>query len=364
MQEIKLQIKRINSDYSIFIGQSIIPSIWDMFDLQNYSSVFIITESNVGPIYLSELKHQIRKVYSNIDINEYTFEAGEKNKNIDTVQKILRKLAEVHFDRKGLIINLGGGVTTDIGGFVASIYQRGVKFINISTTLEGMVDASVGGKVGVNLDGWKNYIGVFNQPSSVIIDVDTLDTLGEREFVQGFGEVLKHGLIFDSKYFDMATAKKVNQYTKSDLVEIIKRSCEIKAKIVEEDEKENGIRKILNFGHTVGHAIETLSFNTTKPLFHGEAVAIGMIAEAKISNLIGNISNEEFDQIEKGIESSGLPIRICGMNYDQIKEIMIGDKKNEKGKIKWVLLNSIGEADWNIEVDEKFYQEAISYILN
>lgn len=358
MKKLLVNIKTESKNYPILVGQNLLGKLSTLVNLSKYSSIFVITDTNVD-IYSSKLD-----IPKSLVSAKYVFEAGEKAKSLQTAEKILTMLADNNADRKSLIVNLGGGVATDLGGLVASLYQRGIDFLNISTTIEGMVDASVGGKTGVNLGGNKNYVGTFNQPIAVIIDVNTLETLNERNLIAGWAEVIKHGLIRDSKYFSSVVQKQIIKFSKPELIDIIIRSCEIKAEVVENDEREGGLRKILNFGHTIGHAVESLSFDTNYPLLHGEAVGIGMIAESYISLKLGKLSQQEFNEIQKGIQNVGLPIGIENLDIQDIKALILKDKKNDAGVIKWSLLNSIGKCEFDVIVDdENIIAEAIRHIL-
>ncbi|MEI6532452.1 MAG: 3-dehydroquinate synthase [Candidatus Roizmanbacteria bacterium] len=341
--------------YNIYIGSGILQQISQLFDLSQYSKIVIITDTKIyDAIHMYFPQHDVL-----IQIPQ-----GEEAKNINTVQFIWKELLKNNIDRKSLILNIGGGVIGDIGGFSASTYYRGVAFVQVPTTLLAQVDASVGGKLGFNFGEIKNCIGTFAQPKAVFIDIDTLKTLPVREFHSGFAEIIKHGLIADSSYFELVTSKKPHEFTSTELQTIILQSCNIKKRIVESDVEETGPRKILNFGHTVGHAIESISHSTSHPLLHGEAVNIGMVAEAKISELIGLISHETFLTIESRISMLELPIRYTSHNQELLIKKMIGDKKNSHGHIKWTLINSIGQADFNIEIDIKFVREALSYITD
>ena len=259
-------------------------------------------------------------------------------------------------DRKSLLINLGGGVVCDLGGFCASTYMRGIKFIQIPTTLLSQVDASVGGKTGFDVNGVKNLIGTFAEPYKVLIDSNTLTTLPKREYISGLAEVIKYGIIYDVEFFEYLKNGNIdNDY-------IIKKSCEIKEKVVLEDFKEGGLRKILNFGHTIGHSIESLSLETESPLLHGEAVAIGMIAESYIAKEIGNLTNEEYELIKNVIEQYGLLV-VYNSDLEEIFLMLFKDKKNTSGKIKWVLPNGIGKCVYDVEVDNDIVKMAIRSIL-
>ncbi|QQS43915.1 3-dehydroquinate synthase [Candidatus Roizmanbacteria bacterium] len=361
MKTIEVGIQKQARKYQVCVGENIIELIPDLIDLAGYSSIYIITDSNVSRHYLKP----VIKIFSQRIANMYSFvfPAGESSKQIGTVVEIWKDMAKNMIDRKALIVNLGGGVVTDLGGYAASGYLRGVSFINISTTLEGMVDASVGGKTGVNLGTLKNYIGSFTQPELVVCDVETLKTLPHRVLIQGYAEVIKHGLIEDSNYFEEAVKKSPLEMTDKELIDIVAESVHIKSEIVRQDETEHRLRKLLNFGHTVGHVIESHSMKSQNPLFHGEAVSIGMIAESYICQLIGMITEKEFNKIESGIKRVGLPVRYEGLVVDDVLRAMLTDKKVEKGHIKWTLLSGIGQGEFNVSVDDKFVKKAIEYIV-
>lgn len=273
----------------IIIQENLINDINNFADLSTFSKVVVLTDENL-----------INNGWLNkISIKDFIkIKSGEKNKNIETVSYIWQQMNELKMDRKSILVNLGGGVICDLGGFCASTYMRGIKFIHIPTTLLSQVDASVGGKTGFNFNEIKNLIGTFNEPYKVLIDPNTLTTLPKREYTSGLAEVIKYGIIYDKELFEYLK----NNTNCIDNNYIIKKSCEIKQKIVEKDFKESGIRKILNFGHTIGHSIEGTSLKTNNYLFHGEAVAIGMIAESFIAKQIGFITDNEMEQIVKIIK--------------------------------------------------------------
>lgn len=365
MQKINVSFAKKSKKYSIFVGSGIIEKMDKMIDFGKYSSVYLIVDSNVARHHLSNFENILRSMLSNVNLFIFKIPSGEENKKPDMVVQIYRDMAKNQIDRKSLVLNLGGGVTSDLGGFVASTYMRGVGFVNIPTTLESMVDASLGGKTGVNLDNLKNYVGVISQPIGVISDINFLETLPKKALVQGYAEVIKHGLIYSSEYFDFISEKSPSSMSVDDLEKIISGSVKIKSEIVSSDENESGLRKILNFGHTVGHAIETDSMSGSSPLFHGEAVAIGMIAEAHISWSSGMIREEDFKKIKTVIQDYGLPV--CYKSQGSLDDILmtIGkDKKNRGKKVKWTLLSKIGMAEFNVEISEKFAREALLYILD
>lgn len=335
--------------YKVFIGQGLLNDLSKIIDIKEFSKVVIVTDDKIPSVYLNNFE-------------KIVVPSGEVNKNIETVKEIWEQLLDLKADRKTLVINLGGGVIGDMGGFAASTYMRGIKFIQAPTTLLSTVDASVGGKVGIDFKGVKNLIGAFNQPLAVIVDINTFKSLPDREFISGFGEIIKHGIIADSEYFKTVTSKKPKDFTDQELIEIIKRSCEIKAQIISTDEKESGNRKLLNFGHTIGHALESLSLDTENPLLHGEAVAIGMIAEVKISQELGLISPEVVNTVRAAVENSGLPISVKELNQQKTLDLLSKDKKSESGKINWTLIKDIGQAIINQQVSEDKILTALNYI--
>lgn len=345
-----MEIVNVFGKYKVYIGEGILEKISEVIDLEEFSKVVVVTDEKIP----SEFLNQFEKIIIPL---------GEQYKNIESVKKIWKRMLELGCDRKTLVINLGGGVMGDMGGFAASCYMRGVRFIQVPTTLLSAVDASVGGKVGINFEGVKNLIGSFNQPVAVLIDVETFKTLPEREFNSGFGEIIKHGIIADKEYFKMVTSKKPRVFSKQELIEIIKRSCEIKARIIAEDEKELGNRKLLNFGHTIGHALESISLETDYPLLHGEAVAIGMVAEAKISLEMGLINENEVDKIISSLENAGLPVKYKVKDLEKIIRLTSKDKKAESGKVNWTLIKGIvGGAIINQRVNNNIVEAAIKYI--
>ena len=354
MQKINLKINEKQKDYSIFIGTKIIQNIGSYVNCAEFSSALIVVDKNL-PLSV------IKKIRNALPIKSFVTSLSSKDqeKNITNTQKIWQALVDFGCDRKSLVINAGGGMIGDLGGFAASTYMRGIDFLQIPTTLLSQVDASVGGKVGINFLGIKNLIGSFQQPIAVIIDVDLLSTLPRREFISGFAEIIKHGLIADKKYFQFVSQKKLQDFSKDELVEIIRKSLQIKAAIVKKDEKENGPRKLLNFGHTIGHAIESLSFESKHPLLHGEAISIGMIAEGKLSNLVGLLSNKDYQILEETIISCGLPVAISGIRTDRVIAKIKSDKKNNHGKINWTLLKEIGKAVYDQNIDDSLIRKTL-----
>jgi 3-dehydroquinate synthase len=302
----------------------------------------IITDTNVGKIFAKAAYESLVK--AGFEPSLITVPSGEKSKNLRTVHNCHDQLAEQRLERKSFIIALGGGVVGDLAGFVAATYLRGIPFVQVPTTLLAQVDSSVGGKTGVNLRAGKNLVGAFYQPRLVLCDLETLKTLPEREFRAGLAEVVKYGVIYDAKLFaqlehEMPGILRRNLKT---LSQIIARCCEIKAEVVSLDETENGLRAILNFGHTIGHAIENSS--GYGKFLHGEAIAIGQVAAAKLSQKILGLRQDEAARIEKLFLNAGLPVGIK-LNSARRKKLfaaMLLDKKVSGGEVKFVLAEKIG----------------------
>jgi 3-dehydroquinate synthase len=322
-----------------------------------YSNIFILVDTHSNEYCLTRFLPYLATDKA-IEIIE--IESGEAEKNINTCVEIWSVLTELGGDRKTLMINLGGGVITDIGGFVASTFKRGIDFIHIPTTLLAMVDASVGGKNGVDLGSLKNQIGVINVPKMVLIDTEYLGTLPQNEMRSGLAEMLKHGLIFDAVYWTQF--RELSQADFADFDTLIYRSIEIKNEIVMQDPTENGIRKALNFGHTLGHAIESyfLENENKKTLLHGEAIAAGMILESYISWQKKLISAGEYLEIKNTINAVFDTILFEENDLNPILDLLIHDKKNEYGKIQFALLNGIGNIKINQEVENELIAKSFA----
>lgn len=344
-------------DCTIYIGRNLLGKIGSIYDLSVYSKIFIITDQNIAPLFLKKIENLP------IEIVSIVLPSGEKEKHIKTIQKIWNAMRNAQCDRKSLVINLGGGVICDMGGFAASTYMRGIDFINIPTTLLAQVDASIGGKTGINFSGIKNLIGTFNQPVGVVIDTQTLTTLPKRELLSGYAEIIKHGLIKNKTYFEKVTAKHPLKFTQDEMIDIIAESCKIKADIVQNDKTENNTRKLLNFGHTIGHAIEALSLDTSTPLLHGEAISIGMLVEAKISYHLNLLSLSDLQKIKQALLNAELPVSV-NVRKDEILEKIKLDKKNERGRVNFTLLNGIGTALYNQYVHEDVIIKSLENILD
>lgn len=356
-------IQSIQSSYPIYIGVEALSYLPNLLTEINPSFILVLTDENSIKHTLPILKpHLITK--TTIPIHVYTIPSEEKHKTLGTCQEIWQYLLNNNVDRNALIINLGGGMISDIGGMVAGLYKRGILFINIPTTLLAQVDASIGGKTGVNLQNSKNQIGLFNSPEAVIIDLVFLKTLSIRTFKSGYAEILKHGLIADKEYWKSCTSIKISDLTTSVLTDIIYRSCEIKKSIVEEDAYEVDIRKRLNFGHTVGHALESIYNTTPEPLTHGEAIAIGMLIESKLSMAMSMLSQAEFEEIENTILDFGYITKILPVPKSLFIEYLYQDKKNHNHQLKLTLLQAIGKAKEDISVSEEQLLNACIPYLN
>ena len=328
----------------------------NLIKTKNYSKIFILTDENTHRECLSNFIPFLEFEAEIVEI-----ESGEEHKTIETCVGVWEALSELGADRKSLLINLGGGVVTDLGGFVACTFKRGIDYVNIPTSLLSMVDASVGGKTGVDLGLIKNQIGVISNPEMVIIDTSFLDTLPKSQLRSGYAEMLKHGLINDRNYWEKLTnLKNLNQ---KDLKQLIIDSVKIKKAIVEKDPTENGIRKFLNFGHTLGHAIESysLSGQELNPLLHGEAIAIGMVLESYLSSSATGFSTEDTQTIKAFIDSFFGKTHLPKSSFNSIIELMKFDKKNEHGKINFVLLEAIGKPVFDCQVDNQLILEAFNF---
>jgi len=340
----------------VYIGKGIGSSVPLKF--KSFSRIAVLMDENVAHHWGANLQKQAGEKDLLIVIP-----AGEEHKNLETVHDIWAALLKYKFDRKSVLINIGGGVVCDMGAFAAATYMRGISFVQVPTTLLAMADAAIGGKTGINFGGLKNSIGLFAQPLVVICDSEFLSTLPERELRSGFAEIIKHSLIADVKLFRNLSESNITGLHGKKLEQVLYKSCEIKCRVVSADVNEQGKRKILNFGHTVGHAIEMASQDTSKPLLHGEAIAVGMVAEAKLSCLAGLLGAGELVKIEKAIASAKLPLKASKKLVNQVLAKIKQDKKNEREKIKWVLLKEIGNAVFDIEQPRHLIKQAIEYVL-
>ena len=343
------------TQYSVYFDLEGYETLAELLIPSRYSKIFILVDENTSQYCLP---HLLNNLATEIEIEIIELEVGEIHKNIETCTEVWGALSELGGDRKSVLINLGGGVISDLGGFVACTFKRGIDFINIPTTLLSMVDASIGGKNGVDLGNLKNQIGIIREPKAVIVDTQFLNTLPQNEMRSGLAEMLKHGLIFDKKYWDKF--KDLKDLHTEDLNQLIHQSIQIKNTIVCEDLTENGIRKSLNFGHTLGHAIESyfLENDAKTTLLHGEAIAVGMILESYISREKNLLTNEEYQEIKYIINDVFEKIEFTPFDIEKIIELLIFDKKNEFGKVQLALLDGIGKIKINQESDNTLIYKA------
>ncbi|MCK5295382.1 MAG: 3-dehydroquinate synthase [Alphaproteobacteria bacterium] len=353
--------------YEIFVGMGLVDQAGKVIlPVLRQKRVFIVTDENVAKLYLERFEKSLDK--ENIAHNSIILPAGEKTKSFDFLNKILDAMFESHCERSTTVIALGGGVIGDITGFAASIFMRGIDFIQVPTTLLSQVDSSVGGKTGINTRHGKNLVGSFYQPKMVLTDIETLDTLDKRQLLAGFAEAAKYGLIDNLKFWSWLEKNGKNALN-SDNAErhslrryIVMKSCTAKAKIVEKDEQENGIRALLNLGHTFSHAIE---IEADYKILHGEGVAIGMVMAFSLSEKLGYCSSDDVIRVKKLLESVGLPTTFQDFekkdwNADNLCYHMNRDKKVKNSKITFVLAKGIGQAFLNSEVSSNDVFETIT----
>jgi len=325
---------------------------------QNAAKWFILADSNTANNCLPDLLGGLNFTDK---FNQIIIPSGEENKNINSVVHIWETLSNYEAERNALLINLGGGVLCDLGGFAASTFKRGIRYINLPTTLMAQVDAGIGGKTGFNLGGIKNLVGTFAMPEAVFIQPKFLDTLPERHLCNGFSEMLKYGLIADRNLWNDLKNKSIHEIKN---IGLISRCVAIKTEIVEADPKENGIRKILNFGHTIGHAIETVnSEDNAAAVLHGEAVAVGIICEAYISYRKNGLSYAELEDITDILLNVIGKRNISGISISEILQRIKNDKKNKDGKIGCTLISQIGKAEYSHFIDEKDIEESIGFYI-
>ncbi len=346
----------ITSSYAVHFNEQAYTKLNAHLEAHAYSSLFIIVDENT---YTDCLPDFMSAITGDFHFEVLEIASGEINKNISTCLHLWETLSQLNADRKSLIINLGGGVVTDLGGFVASTFKRGVRFINVPTTLLAMVDASIGGKTGIDLGTLKNQIGVINQPEMVLVLPSFLKTLEDRQLQSGYAEMLKHGLIADVAYWETLKI----QATFSALDAMIYKSVVIKNKVVLQDPTEQNIRKTLNFGHTLGHAIESyfLMSDEHETLLHGEAIAIGMILEAYLSHKICGLPETKVHEIKKVFLQRYAKIEFTELAIQQILSLLQYDKKNSHGSINFVLLKAIGDPVIDQQIPYNLYNEAFAY---
>jgi len=322
---------------------------------KSYSSIFILVDENTHEHCYSKF---IPKLATTCPIEIIEIESGEIHKNLETCTGVWNVLTELNADRKSLVITLGGGVITDLGGFVASTYKRGIDFVNIPTTLLSMVDASVGGKTGVDLGVLKNQIGLFANPEMVLVDTDYLPTVTPREIRSGIAEIIKYGLTYDVSLYQT-----IKENPSLNIVDLIHRSIEIKNEVVLQDPKEQNLRKILNFGHTIGHAVESyfLESEHKENLTHGEAIAIGMVAECYISSILFDFPTQELTALKELVLTIYGKVTILEDDFNGILEYLKHDKKNVSGQVNFVLLNQLEETKIDCTVTTALIIDSIRY---
>lgn len=337
--------------YPIFIESNALEQLADLLAERSFSKILVLCD-----------QHTRRHCYPSLQVQlppheVVEIQAGESYKNLDTCQLLWEELTTHKMDRHSVVLNLGGGVIGDMGGFVAATYKRGISFIQVPTTLLSMVDASVGGKLGIDFKGFKNHIGVFKEPEAVAVNPTFLETLPEEELISGFAEVIKHHLIADAAGWE--ELKSVKEVRSLDLTEIIRHSVAVKQKIVEADPLEKGLRKALNFGHTVGHAIEGHLLEKGSPILHGEAVALGMVAESWISWKRGLLERAAFDEIKEVIHRLYPIIHVPKGDHEILYSRAQNDKKNVGGQVICSLLDGIGSPKVNVGISKEEFFEAL-----
>ena len=343
-----------SSRYPIFVGRGLLAGMSQRISQVGKAGekLFVVTDENVEGLWLSRMELE-----DSVDV--ITLPSGEDHKDLDQVQRVWDTLESRGADRHSLVLNLGGGVVGDLGGFAAATYLRGIDFAQVPTTLLSQVDASVGGKVGVNWKHLKNRVGVFAQPRFVLCDVDALSTLSVREFRSGLAEVVKHGAVGDAKAlrgWEFSTLS----HSSDAILEMVRHSCAFKAAVVHEDARESGARKKLNFGHTVGHALEALALERGESLLHGEAVAIGMVVAAQLSCKVCGLRSEEADELSATIHSAQLPVHVPDWaDTAEIVRRTRTDKKRSGGSIEWSLLTELGACVYEQRVEESLVCSAI-----
>ena len=362
MKQIKLKINTKTQQYPIIIGSNLFYNVSKIISENsiNFKQCLIIVDTNVPKKIISK----IRKSLNRYRLYVHFFKASEINKNLNSVNKILDILLNKNFSREDCLISIGGGITGDIGGFVASLFKRGLKFINMPTTLLSQVDSSIGGKTGINTKYGKNLIGSFYQPNLVISDIQFLKTLPRREIICGYGEILKHSLIANKNFYNFLDKnnKKILNLSSPFIEKTIYESCKIKKKIVEKDEKEKNLRKILNFGHTFAHAYEA-SLGYSKKLNHGEAVILGMKTALSFSLKNNLLLKNDYNSIINHISKANLPSKLKKFfkikDLNKILSFMVKDKKNNSDKINLVLLKKIGSP----MIDKEYNKNSLSVFL-
>lgn len=348
--------------YDIVISANSVGYLAEFLSKKSYSKIFVITDENVARLYLPTLSNILTKSGFSFDV--VVVPSGEQTKSFSSLEKVSEEILEKGIDRKSLIVAFGGGVVGDLSGFIASILLRGIDFIQMPTTLLSAVDSSVGGKTAINSRSGKNLIGSFYQPQLVLCDLNFLKTLPEREVRSGYAEVVKYGFIFDENFFEFLDRNysKIFSFNEEVLQKIITRSCEIKAEIVGRDERESGDRALLNFGHTFGHVFETETGYSSE-ILHGEAVALGMVMAAKMSQNFSMISEDDFERIRSHLEKCGFVTDYKKIRSEWSKKNLVDhlykDKKNEGKNLTFILLEMVGKALIRKGVDVSEFEKVL-----
>lgn len=357
--ENKIKVELNNNSYDILVGSGAISAL-DGFLGNKYSKIFIISDEEVAKIHLATLKNELKDHIT----EDLIIKSGESSKSFDNFQEVCEKILSKNVDRKSLIIALGGGVVGDLAGFVASVILRGIDFIQVPTTLLSAVDSSVGGKTAINSNSGKNLIGSFYQPKLVLCDLNFLKTLPKRQIIAGYAEILKYGLIEDQDFFEFLEKnyQKLLDLDEEVLMYSILKSCEVKAKIVSMDEKEKGLRALLNFGHTFAHSLEK-EVGYDGRLNHGEAVGIGMSMASRMSKNLGFLPSQDFERIQAHIQDCGLDIDLKSIKNDwdlnRLVDNLYKDKKSFAGKLNFVLIDRVGRAFVEKDVDEQEFVKVV-----
>lgn len=358
-----VRVSLVERSYPIFVGHGLLATLGRECRRMNLGTrCAVISDSNVAPLYSSTCLHALQS--AGFDPLCLQVPAGETAKSFRRMQECCDQLAAHRLERKSFIVALGGGVVGDLAGFVAASYLRGISFVQVPTTLLAQVDSSVGGKVGINLRAGKNLVGAFHQPRLVLCDLDALTTLPVREFRAGLAEVIKYGIIYDAALFrrlERDLPKILNRDPKV-LAAVVARCCAIKAAVVSQDETEGGLRAILNFGHTLGHAIEAVA--GYGEFLHGEAISIGQVAAAAISNRLTGLAQSDQARITKLFRRAGLPVRmsLSAKQRERLPDAMRLDKKVSDGEVKFVLARRIGKVEWGHRVPVETIREAIAAV--
>ena len=345
----RVKVALAGREYFIHVGEGLVDRIGEWLAPLSPTSIVVVTDAAVAALYLERAARSLRPIART---EGFVLSAGEAGKDLAAVITVIDALAAARADRRSVLVALGGGVLGDITGFAAAIYMRGIRYVQVPTTLLAQVDSSVGGKTGVNHHAGKNLIGAFHQPSAVVADTEVLRTLPTREVSAGLAEILKHGLLADAQYFAQVEAllPRLVECDVNALGPVVARSCEIKAGVIARDERESGERALLNLGHTFGHAIEAIT--GYGQWLHGEAVACGLCLAADLSHRLGLIDDITVKRIERAVAGAGLPTRIEGLSREAAIDSMRGDKKSHAGTIRFIVLEGIGRAAQRTVTDE------------